>query len=68
MTAQEIAAFLNEQQIDAVMTGSATAYYDRMKPNAAQPYNVSNALWRLGVWTEAGKITAKGNDVRSLLK
>lgn len=68
MTAQEIAAMLDAQQRDAVLTGDANAYYERMKPNAARPHNITFALWKLGVWTEKGELTAKGGDVRSLLK
>ncbi|APX66274.1 hypothetical protein V3I01_08015 [Sphingomonas sp. gentR] len=68
MTAQEVAAMLDAQQRDAVLTGDPNAYYERMKPNAARPHNISFALWKLGVWTEAGQITPFGEQVRAILQ
>lgn len=62
-----IAAQLNAQLRDALLTGSASGYHESHPNDAARPHNVHNALWRLGLWTEAGDPTQLGEQVRARL-
>lgn len=62
-----MAAQLNAQLRDALLTGSASGYHESHPADAARPHNVHNALWRLGLWDEDGELTPLGEQVRAHL-
>lgn len=65
LDADTLAAQLNPQFQWSVLHGTADGYDG---DNAAQPHNVRYALWRLGIWTEAGQISPFGEQVKAILQ